>query len=494
MFAGAALALVASAAGPGRSETLMDAIRLAYQTNPTLRGQQASLRATDETVVQARAAMGPQVAVTAQGGYEAATVQEPGIFGSAATTTSYHAATGQIDLSVTQPLYDHGALEGAERSATAGVYEGREAVRVAEAQLMVAVITAYCDVLRDRETLKVLRDQQDELKLDSDTLNAQGRLGAISKADVAEAQARLLALRNEYVLTQGQLEQDEALYMDVVGQHPGELAPLPTLPGVPADVDNAYEAADKNNPQILQAMDEEAQARAQEDQAKSAYGPTLGLRFDAAESPTEAYLPSLYDKSLTLALVLSQPIFTSGADASKVRQAADQAAKAATDVEAARRSAVQQVTQSWAQMTSNDSSVEVQEKQVETEQVAVQGYRLEENAGLRQVIDLLLAETELESDQVSVIQTRYTAYVARASLLAAMGTLEAPLLSPGTPAYDPAANLRRVEHIRAVPWEGAIGAIDSIGAPQSPPPRLSPTDSGLERPPSEPIATAPGTP
>src|SRR5580658_8482935 len=83
VFAGAALALVASAAGPGRSETLMDAIRLAYQTNPTLRGQQATLRATDENVVQARAAMGPQVAVTAQGGYQAATVQEPGIFGTA---------------------------------------------------------------------------------------------------------------------------------------------------------------------------------------------------------------------------------------------------------------------------------------------------------------------------------------------------------------------------------------------------------------------------
>ncbi|WP_277905889.1 TolC family protein [Brevundimonas abyssalis] len=57
----AALALMAALAGPVSADSLQDAIALAYQTNPTLLAQRAQQRALDETYVQARAGLRPNI-------------------------------------------------------------------------------------------------------------------------------------------------------------------------------------------------------------------------------------------------------------------------------------------------------------------------------------------------------------------------------------------------------------------------------------------------
>ena len=51
-------AVVTLAPSVAAAETLYDAIALAYQTNPSLRAQRATLRGADEGVVQARAGYG----------------------------------------------------------------------------------------------------------------------------------------------------------------------------------------------------------------------------------------------------------------------------------------------------------------------------------------------------------------------------------------------------------------------------------------------------
>jgi outer membrane protein len=45
----AGLAVAIAVSGAARAETLPDAIAMAYQSNPTLLAQRATLRATDET-------------------------------------------------------------------------------------------------------------------------------------------------------------------------------------------------------------------------------------------------------------------------------------------------------------------------------------------------------------------------------------------------------------------------------------------------------------
>lgn len=475
-------ALLLLGAGSAEAETLSDAIRLAYQSNPALRGQRSQLRQTDEDYVQARAGLGPQANIQALGAYHNSRVDQPaGPFGGAGVI-DYHAGTGSADLSIAQPLYTSGAARAQVQGAAAAVLAGREDLRQAEAQLLHDVIMAYVDVRRDRETLKVLQDGIDALTRDFQEIKAKGAAGQLTKTDVAESEARLLAARAQLDLAQGQLNASVAEYVNVVGQSPGQLEPEPDLPGMPKTVDDAFDAAERNNAQLLSAVQAERAAREKVNEAKAATGPTVSLKLDADLAPEEPYLVHQYDKDLSVSAIYNQPLFTSGMNSSRVRQALERDKQAQLNIENVRRGVVQQVARAWSALVSTDRALDIQQRQVDVEQAAVVGNRIEQRVGTRSTFELMNAEFELTNSRLQFLQSRHDAYVARAELLAAMGLLETRFLSPGAQLYDPKASLERVERVGAVPWEGAVETIDGLAGPRTPQPSLSAPDAGAERP------------
>jgi outer membrane protein len=485
------IAVAATALLPGAcwAESLYDAILLAYQTNPSLRAQREALRSTDEGYLQARAGFGPQANITAQYGHTDAQVQS--YYG--APASGNHAWTGSSDLSVTQSVYSSGANTASLRGAGAQILSSREQLRQAEQQLIQNVITAYMDVRRDRETIRILKDEIAALKGEFDETKAKGKLGQLTRTDVAQSEARLLSAQAQLNLAQGRLNVSNAEYLNVVGQSPGELEPEPDLPGLPAKVDQAFDAADHNNPQLLQAIEDEKVAREKVNQAKAADGATMSLKFDAAISPTEPYLPRQYDQSVSVAAVFSKPLFTSGYNASKIRQALDEDNRAQLGIEQARRGVVQLVAQAWDQLSSTQSALVIEERQVQVETTAVEGNRIEERVGQRSTIDLLNAELELANARLGLVQSRHDAYIARAALLSAMGLLEVRHLTPDAQTYDPEASLRRVEHQSMQPTVKPFEKIDAIGAPAAPPPRTSAPGAGAQRPALMPDLNPPST-
>ena len=166
--------------------TLYDAIKIAYQTNPTLRAQRAESRATDETYIQAKSGLGPQVNLNAQLSYQTARNQQ---FRSV-LTGNYNAGTGSAGLSVVQPIYTSGMVGAQIRGAGATVLAGRENLRQAENQLIQNVITAYLDVRRHRAIEKIYNDEIASLALELKETSAKGIAGQLTRTDVAQAEAR----------------------------------------------------------------------------------------------------------------------------------------------------------------------------------------------------------------------------------------------------------------------------------------------------------------
>jgi outer membrane protein len=478
----AAGALLVLGAGAAEAETLSDAIRLAYQSNPALRAQRSQLRQTDEDYVQARAGLGPQVNVQAQGAYHNSRLDQTGSFFRKGGVADHHAGTGAADLSIAQPLFTSGAARAQVQGAAAEVLAGREDLRQSEAKLLNAVITAYVDVRRDRETLKVLQDGIDALTRDFEEIKAKGAAGQLTKTDVAESEARLLAAHAELDLAQGRLNASVAEYVYVVGQSPGQLEPEPDLPGMPKTVDEAFDAAERNNAQLLSALQGERAAREKVNEAKAATGPTVALKLDANVEPEEPYLAHQYDKDLSVSAVYNQPLFTSGINSSRIRQALERDKQAQLNVEYVRRGVVQQVARAWSALVSTDRALDIQQKQADVEEAAVVGNRIEQRVGTRSTFELMNAEFELTDARLRLLQSRHDAYIARAELVAAMGLLEARFLTPGAQLYDPQASLKRVERVGAVPWEGAVERIDGLVGPRTPAPHLSAPDAGAERP------------
>jgi len=464
------VALAIFCPGPCRGESLYDAIQMAYQTNPDLAAQRSALDATNEGYVQARAGLGPQANLSGQFGYQNAQIQGGNLF-SPQGTTNYRAGTGSADLSIVQPLYAAGALKARVDAAASTVAAGRQGLRAVENNLLQKVITAYVDVLRDRATMAVMRDEVAVLTGEVKEAAAAQSLGALSKTDLAQAEARLLLAQSQLDLARGRLNMSHAEYASVVGQAPGELTPVSDLAGIPASVDEAFAAAEHNNPHIATLLDAEPAARAKVAQARAENGPSVSVRLDASTAPVEPYLPNQYDRSLTVSAVVNVPLFTSGLNHSRVREALDNDNRAELDIVGAKREAMQAVAQLWEQLLTSRSALELGQQQVDVQERAVKGSLIEERAGVRPLIELLNAEAELASDRINVLQVRHDQYLAQAALISEMGLLEVRYLAPQAPLYDPSKAFRTVKNLDAAPWEDVVAAVDGVMARPEPPPK-----------------------
>jgi outer membrane protein len=455
--------LAAGAAGPLRAETLSDAISLAYQNNPTLQSQRAQLRAVDETYVQARAGYRPQASVTLATDYA-----------NNASTLDAGLPDAAASLSVSQPLYTGGLVSAQVRAASASIMAARQKLRQAEADVIQAVIQSYADVRRDQQALSIADENVGVLIHQLDETQARLEAGDVTQTDVAQAQARLAAARAQRALAQAQLSVSRANYVAVVGQSPGDLAPEPALVGMPGAVEQAFDVANAASPSILGATYAEQASAAQVSEARSAFLPTVSVRAQLGYSGYYAndqllgVRNGVYDHNISASVVMTQPLFAGGTNASRVRQALEMDNSQLIAIEIARRQVVQAISQAWAQLLAARANVTSEAEQVRADQVAYEGTHEEQAAGLRTTLDVLNADQELRTAQLALVGARHDEYVASVAVLNAMGRLSAGSFRPDQPAYSPEAAFDKVRRAGAVPWEGLVAGLDSIGAPAGP--------------------------
>ncbi len=447
---GAALAL---AAGAASAESLLDAVSLAYQTNPTLLAQRANLRATDEEYVEAMAGYRPTI------GVQATDSQINGFDASAGGKLNLNSSSAAI--TATQTLYSGGRIATAVDAAQADILQGREQLRGAEAQILTQVIQAYSDVLRDTQALNINQQNQKVLQRQLDQVQAQFDVGEVTRTDVAQAQARLSAAQAQVTTAGGTLSVSRAAYAAVVGQTPTDLAEAPELPGVPDTFDDAMDVASHNNPQLRAAQYGEEATHRRVAAARADYLPNASIQASYGATLTPSLGISLSNRSEFQAVAtVNVPIFTGGLTGSHVRAAIERDNSARIGVDGAQRTMLQSVSQAWAQVLSTRATLASNQQQVKADEIAAEGTRQEYQVGLRTTIDVLNAEQELRDAQLALVNSRHDNYVATAQLLAAMGRLEARNLLSGVKVYDPRANYDRVKDKGTVVYDRAIQLVD----------------------------------
>jgi outer membrane protein len=463
------------------AETLADAIAQAYRTNPTLVGSRYDARAADEDVVQARAQLRPTAEFDAEGGYQRT------VYGriTAAQTigpTAFGLSNNQVDVQVDQPLYTGGKATAARRIAAATVMGSRDALRSTEGDLLLAVITAYVDVHQYADQQAVWRQSVDELDALNREIAARQRAGELTLTDIALAQTQLAAAREELVTTEQDLESARADYALLVGHDPGDLAEAPPLPQLPDSIDTAYDLAERQNPEIAQARDAELASRNAIAQSRAQGMPVVNLRGSATLSgPAYPYRSRDQDQNFAGSVVLTVPLTSGGLIASQTRQAEDRNQSDQVKIEAQRRVVVRAVANAWNQVVSTDRRKALLDTQRQSAAIQLKGMGKEYGVGLRSTFDVIYAEQTLRDVDIALIASRHDRYVAQATLLRQTGLLDAQTLLSGVTTYDPADHLRHVENRNALPWDGAVAAIDRAGTPGNGAPKsavIVPTPAG----------------
>jgi len=469
----ALIAISAAFATPASADTLQDAISLAYRTNPTLLSQRANQRALDETIPQARSGLRPTVNATANanysrvesGGSAGVDINGDGVIDIPGSGGSVEVSIGSAQFSLSQTLYSGGRISHSIGVAEANVLSGRENLRSVEQQVLASVIQAYVDVRRDMEILAIRQENLTVLRRQLDEANARFEVGEITLTDVAQSQSRLAQSQADLANAQAQLSVSRAAYASIVGQSPATLVAPPQLPGIPSDFDIALDTGLAENPAIRAAQYALVAAEQRVAAARAEYMPTARLTASyGGQGSPDGF--NLRDRTAFQGgASISIPLFTGGLVQSRVAQARELANAAQIEIEGQRRVVLQSVSTAYAQLISTRASLTAGEEAVRAATVAAEGVRQEAQVGLRTTLDVLNQELELRNAQILLSNARRNAYVAQASLLSAMGRLQSQNLVASIEVYDPARNALQVSSRGALPWEGAIEAIDRLAAP-----------------------------
>jgi outer membrane protein len=462
-------------AAPACAETLADAIALAYETNPTLQAQRATQRALDETYIQARTGWRPQLSIGSSATY--LETRTPRAAGGGLVDTNgdgipdavgrgvLERNSANLALNLSQPIWTGGRTAAAVSAAEGDVLSGRENLRRVESQVILTVVQAYVDVRRDQEGVRIRQENVTVLQKQLEESKARFDVGEITRTDVAQSQSRLAAAQALFSSAKAQLAVSRANYAAVVGQNPGELAAEPSLAFLlPPNADEAFAIAEKFSPVLRSQQFAEEASRARVAAARAERMPSLSARASLGYSgPAAPFDQGLYSRNVTVQGVFSVPLFTGGLTTSRIRQQVERNNTDRINIETQRRSVLQSVTQGWNQLIAARSNIDSTAESVRAAEIAAEGTRQEQKVGLRTTLDVLNAEQELRNDELSAAAARHDEYLAGASVLSAMGRLEAKDLIPSITQYDPRSNYRKLRVSWGwVPWEEPLGAIDRI--------------------------------
>ena len=446
----AGCAVIASSAVTARSDTLEWALVQAYQNNPSLNAQRASLRAADENVPQALSGYRPKLSVTASGGFNYfdqvnKTVNQQ-VFPHQVFYTSLGSdlPTRQFGATATQTLYNGFQTANRTRQAESQVAGARETLRVTEQQVLLDAATAYMNLLRDQAILELNRRNvevlTEQLKQTRDRFN----VGEVTRTDVAQAESRLAAGRSALLQAQSNYVTSQANYRRVIGVDPGRLSPgTPVDRLSPATVQRAITEGETQSPTVLAAMYGVDVAELAVKISEGALYPNLGLT--AAYAQNYQTIPQeLRTTNVSMRGQLTVPLYQGGAEYSAIRQNKETLGQQRLNVDVNRDQARATVVQSWGQLDAEEGQIEATTAQVNAAEIALNGVREEARVGQRTTLDVLNAQQELVNARVALVTAQHDRVVASYTLLAAVGRLSMQRLGLNVMIYDPQVHYQQV--------------------------------------------------
>jgi outer membrane protein len=440
---------VAFACGGAAADTLEWALVQAYQNNPSLNAQRASLRATDENVPQALSGYRPKLAITANGGDNftsivSHTYTATGNNIASTTTAETPYVSRGVGATATETLYNGMQTANRVRQAESQVMGARETLRVTEQQVLLDAATAYMNLLRDEAILELNRRNvevlTEQLKQTRDRLN----VGEVTRTDVAQAESRLAAGRSSLLGAQSNYVTSVANYRRVIGVAPGKLAPgTPVDRFSPPTLNGAIAEGEQQSPSVLAAIYGVDIAELAVKINEGSLYPNFGVVANVSQN----YEPVYNTSRQFLASVVGQltiPLYQGGGEYSAIRQSKETVGQQRLNLDVNRDQARATVVQSWGQLDAAKAQIEATQAQVNAAEIALDGVREEARVGQRTTLDVLNAQQELVNARVALVTAQHDRVVASYTLLAAVGRLEVQHLGLNVPIYDPMVHYQQV--------------------------------------------------
>lgn len=418
---------------PAGAETLADALVAAYNHSGILEQNRAVLRAADEDVAAAGAALKPVLRWTAdltQSYRDALTVN------TFLTSASVNSLTASIGLIAEVLVYDFGTSAFRIEAAKETVLATRDTLLNVEQQILLRAVGAYMGVIEATEFVALRENNVRLLIQELRAARDRFEVGEVTRTDVALAEAQLSQARSGLAGAQGDLLRAQEEYRTAVGRKPGRLSGPPKLPVLGRDINAAKALAVRRHPSLTAAQHQVAAADLLIRANEAAMAPTIKL--NGAVGVSEEFGNQRYSNTASIGLGVNQTIYQGGKLSSDVRKSMAQRDAQRANLYTVRFDIEQAVGNAYATYASASAQLEASERQIRAARIAFRGVREEATLGARTTLDVLNAEQSLLDAQSNQVSARTNLYTAAYSVLSATGQLTAADLKLPVQIYDPA--------------------------------------------------------
>ena len=423
-----------------KAETLADALASAYTHSGLLQQNRALLRAADEDVAVAVAALRPIVSWSSSFsrdfGYSYSATAGAG--------TGFQDDSASFSIVAELLLYDFGASRLQVDAAKEAVLATREGLVVIEQQVLLRAVVAYVGVRSASETVSL---RQNNLRLVQQELRAardRFEVGEVTRTDVSLAEARLAASRANLAAAEGDLLRAIEEYRAAVGSGPDNLVAVTRLPDVERNEDAAKAIAVRTHPSMRQAQYQVSTADINLRRAEAAVKPQVSLSGRVTKSGD--FNSGDYSNTGSVSVDFGGPIYRGGQLSALERQAKARADAARSNLHVVQLGVAQDVGTALATLRVANASIEATERQIRAARVAFQGVREEATLGQRTTLDVLTAEQDLLDAEVAYTAAVADRTIAAYQVLSAMGLMTAKHLGLNVQLYDPAEYYRLIRN------------------------------------------------
>ena len=399
---------------------LLDIYQAAEQEDQQYASAKAAYRAGIEKLPQARAALKPQINLTAP-------LTANYVNNHLADVSANYMSVG-YSLQLTQPLYRLQNKVLVDQ-ATIQLTQFEAQLNQSQQDLMLRTAQAYFDVLLAEDNVAVSRNQKIAISEQLAQAKRNFEVGTSTITDTHEAQARFDLATAREIADQSDLDVKRRALEILIGKPMENLAPLRDKlnlpPPQPNDMAQWVEVAQKQNLQVVVFKAAEDIAEQEIRRNKAAFTPTVDLVASYGDSATSTKKPGFGQEvsSGAVGVQINIPIWEGGLRNSRVREAVANRERARFDTENVRRQVAQSARQSYLGVTSGIAQVKALEQALVSTTSQLESTKLGQEVGVRTGVDVLNAQQQLYSARRDLYAARYNTLLNQLKLKSASGIL-----------------------------------------------------------------------
>ena len=398
--------------------TLDEAIARAVTTNPQVLAAAANRRSVDSEYDQALGAYLPTLDLEASLG--AQYIDRPN---SLDVTNNREWRNAREATLIGRQVFFDGFARANEIYRQSARIDGSAARVMERAELIGLDATeSFLDVFRHHRILRAADDNiREHIRL-LGVVRTKVQGGSATESELRQAEERVAAARAVRADVLRELGAANARFQSVIGIAPPALK-APRHPRfLPKSQASAISTARNNHPSLKAGSADVDAATADYDKSQSPFLPSLGVEGLASVGEDLDGTPGR-NNEFAVRMTMSWNLFNGTIDTNRRRQLGEKVTESKMQLDQLRRTVDETVRRSWSDIVTNDIRLKALRDQTIAAEAVIESYEKEYEAGLRDLLDLLIAQNSAFTARVQLISSETISVFARYRLLASTGSL-----------------------------------------------------------------------